>query len=335
MLNTPVDTLPVNPNSTAWINNAGAGIDSSTANSPLYADFNSVNYNGGIIGIPYNVVQNGNGHMVNVNITDYPTESSPGPYLMPNTPPKVEGSAFGPADAYGELGGPVGSGDGHLLVLDADHGISYELFTASQNADGSWNAGSGAIFNLSSNAEHTPLGDTSACAWGGSLFQPLIKYEEVRQGAILHACGITFYTNGNVWPGNGHLASKGSGPRPPLGAMGRLKASVDISQAPPQSKIILTALKKYGFVVQENGAPFYLNGDPHDLWDPLDLHWIKDNIKGSDLEFVDPSQWEIDPSSMQASAPSGISSVGSIGSENGSVSGTTAVHHTKSTPRAH
>ena len=327
MLNTRVDSLPVHAHSSAWIGVGGAS-------TPLYCDFNSVNYEGGIIGIPYNVVQSGQGHMVQVHFTDYGDESDPGPYLMPNTPPKVEGSAYGGPDANGELGGPNGSGDGHCLVLDVANHRTYELFVATPNSDGSWDAASGCMFDLNSNAERTP-GWTSSCASGWSLFGPLAKYAEYASGqGFKHAIGINWNKSSKTyfWPAN-HAAGSVSYPAAPaMGAYMRLKANVDISQAPPQAKAILQALKTYGAFIHQNGSAGYLNGDANTGWVPEQLKWIRQNITLGQMEFVDVSSLMISPNTAQARQPSGGASSTSTGDQGSTTAA--AVHHTDSRPRA-
>ncbi len=337
MLNTMVTGCPVDPKSDYYMSIFGL-------NSPLYCDFNSISYQGGTIGIPYNVIQPGQGKMVNVKIVAWPAESDPGPYLMPidQTQIKMEGSPWtgtqGNPDANGELGTPSGSGDSHYLGLDVANGISYELFHAQSDGSGNWTADSGSIFKLNSNAERTP-GNTSACAYGYSLLVPLAKYAEVATGAINHAISInvskTNYTYN--WPANHYAETNPAGP--PMGIMLRLKAGSAASlipKAPLQAKIILQALAKYGAIVTQNGGVFYLNGDPNEGWVQDQLSWIKNNVTAKDLEFIDVSSLMIAPSTAQALPPSGSGTSSSSGTS-GSTGGTTGVsiesHHEHSAAR--
>jgi hypothetical protein len=323
MLNTRVTSCSVDPNSANWIAQAGA-------TSIVYADFNSVDYNGGIIGIPYTAVPSSGGSFVAVTFTAYGDESDPGPYFISNNP-KVEGSPLGTPDINGELGTPNGVGDAHEITLNTSNGISYELFQASPNNDGTWSAASGAIFPLSSNMERT-AGNTSACAYGYTLLVPLAKYAEVQSGAINHAIGITWECSSAKyrWPGNHTAGSASIGP--PMASYLRLKAGFDISKATPQAKIVLQAMKTYGCIIQENGMHGYLNGDANTGWNSDDLHWIKSNVTLNDLEFIDVSSLEIAPNTAQANQPSGPASIAST-----TASGTSAVaaHHTNSAARAH
>ncbi len=192
MLNTPVTNCPVDPNSAVYINQA---VSMNSGGNRLYCDFNNED-NGGITGIPFNVVATPSaGHLVNVTLGAYKSESDPGPYLVPNTAPKVEGSSYGTngnPDAYGEEGGPTGSGDSHLITVDLTNKKTYELIGAQQNGSGNWSADGGAIFDMTSNAERTP-GYTSACAYGYSLFLPLAKFAEYQQqGGFNHAISVNW-----------------------------------------------------------------------------------------------------------------------------------------------
>jgi len=127
--NTPIDTLPVHADSNLYINTIGP-------NTAFHPDFGSGLWDGGPIGIPFVTVGNGQ-PMVTVAF-DYDDESDPGPYPVPPDAP-IEG-------------GSNSDGDRHVLVIDRDNCILYELYHAFPQPNGSWYAGSGAIFDLNSNA---------------------------------------------------------------------------------------------------------------------------------------------------------------------------------------
>ena len=157
--NTPIDTLPVDSNSTAYISNIN--LDATT----LHPDFGSFQY--GYFGIPYNIVPNG---QAKVAVTfDYADESDPGPYPIPQNP-KIEGGS-----------------DRHILVLEQGTCKLYETWNSRSNGNGTWRAGSGAIFDLNSNALRTN-GWTSADAAGLPILPGLARYEEV--AAILSDHGL-------------------------------------------------------------------------------------------------------------------------------------------------
>jgi hypothetical protein len=275
--NTPIDTLPLATNSAQYINTIGAG-------TGLHADFGSGLWNGGPIGIPYTTVP---GTQEKVAITfDYDDESDPGPYPIPPDAP-IEG-------------GSLSDGDRHVLVLDKDNCILYEIYDAHPQGDGTWHAGSGAVYNLKSNALR-PAGWTSADAAGLPILPGLVRYDEVASGEIDHALRFTVPQTQRkyVWPAR-HFASSLTGTQyPPMGQRFRLKATVDISGYSPQVRVILTALKKYGMILADNGSSWYISGVPDERWNNDVLHQLG-NIKGSDLEAVDVSSLMINSNSGEA-----------------------------------
>ena len=56
-----------------------------------------------------------------------------------------------------------------------------------------------------------------------------------------------------------------------MGERVRLKASVNISGFPRQARIVLRALKRYGAIVADNGAAWFISGAP-------DRHWSNDQL---------------------------------------------------------
>lgn len=261
--NTPIDTAPVDPNSEALIASIGL-------NANLHPDFGAF-YLGGPFGIPYVVVP---ANQVKVPMSfRYDDQSEPGPYPIPPNAP-IEG-------------GPNSGGDRHILVVDRDNWALYEVFAAYPDGDGGWDCGSGAIFDLNSNALR-PAGWTSADAAGLPILAGLVRYDEVvEQGEIEHAlrftCAIT--RRAYVHPAT-HYASDNTSPdRPPMGMRVRLKAAVDISGYPPHAQTILRALKKYGMILADNGSNWYLSGAPDARWDDDQLNALK-AIEGSDFEVV-------------------------------------------------
>jgi hypothetical protein len=274
--NTPVDTLSVHPNSDSYITTIGA-------DTGVHPDFGSGMWDGGPIGIPYVDVP---GTLPGVAVTfDYADESDPGPYPLPPDAP-VEGGA-------------ESDGDRHVLVVDRDKCVLYELFYAWPQPDGSWDAVSGAIFDLNSNALR-PNGWTSADAAGLPIFPGLVRYDEVAAGAIHHALRFTApqTQRAYVWPAR-HFASDLTGAQyPPMGIRFRLKASYDISGFSPDAQVILQALKTYGMILADNGSPWFLSGVPDDRWDNDVLNELK-QVQGSSFEAVDVSSLMADPDSGQ------------------------------------
>jgi hypothetical protein len=265
--NEPVDKLPLDPNSAAYIAHMAPG-------TGLHPDFGTV-WDGAAIGIPYVVVSAAQAK-VPVRFTEYGDESDPGPYSVPANAP-VEGA-----------GGSYADGDRHVLVLDTGNQKLYELYHAVKQPDGSWNAGSGAIWDLTSN-KLRPAGWTSADAAGLPILPGLARYDEiVTEGVLDHALRFTMSATQRkyVYPAT-HYASDSTDPSlPPMGLRLRLKASFDISGFPPAVQVILRGLKKYGMMVADNGSDWYVGGAPDPRWDDDALHTL-DRVKGSDFEVVD------------------------------------------------
>ncbi len=260
--NQDISRLPVDPNSDALI--ASIGLDKS-----LHPDFGTV-YNGAPSGIPYVVVP-GTQPKVPVRFA-YPDESDPGPYPIPPNAP-IEG-------------GPHSEGDRHVLVIDRDHWKLYELFAAAPEGNG-WCAGSGAIFDLNANTLR-PAGWTSADAAGLPIFPGLVRYDEVfEQKAIRHALRFTVERSRRayVFPARHYASSRTDPNLPPMGMRVRLKASYDISQFPSAARVILTALKKYGMIVADNGGDWFVSGAPDPRWNDEELATLK-RVKGRDFEVV-------------------------------------------------
>jgi hypothetical protein len=265
--NTRVDTLPLDPNSADYIAHMAPG-------TGLHPDFGTV-WGGAPIGIPYVVVP-GDQPKVPIDFS-YSEESDPGPYPIPPDAP-VEGA-----------GGWLDDGDRHVLVLDPDNQRLYEVYDAHRDG-GHWHAGSGAVFDLTSNALR-PDGWTSADAAGLPILPGLVRYDEaVDEGVIDHALRFTVETTQRayVYPAT-HFASDETDPDlPPMGLRVRLKASFDVSGFPAELRVVLQALKTYGMMVADNGADWYVSGSPDARWDDEALSAIR-QVKGSDFEVVDSS----------------------------------------------
>ena len=195
---------------------------------------------------------------------DYEDESDPGPYPIP-------------ADAPVE-GGPNGGGDRHVLVIDRDNWVLYELFAAYPREGGTrWEAGSGAIFDLDSN-ELRPAGWTSADAAGLPIFPGLVRYDEVvEQGEIRHALRFTCPTTRRAYlpPATHWASSRTEADLPPMGMRVRLRADFDTSGFPPEVEVILVALKRYGMFLADNGSGWFISGAPDPRWNDDALGSLK------------------------------------------------------------
>ena len=269
-----VSTLPVHGQSATWISSIG-----STAG--LKADFGAGQWNGGPIGIPYTTVS-GTQPRVPVSFT-YDDESDAGPYPIPPNAP-IEG-------------GSSSTGDRHVLVVDRDACRLWELYSAyPQSGGASWTAGSGATWNLNSNAMR-PLGWTSGDAAGLPILPGLVRHDEVAAGEIDHAIRFTAPRTANayVWPAS-HKAASGGSSDPPMGAWFRLKASYDVSRFSAPNQVVLRALKKHGMVLADNGSPFFMSGAPDAGWNDSDLNALR-TVPGSAFEAVDVSSLRVSSTS--------------------------------------
>lgn len=262
--NTAIADQPVDPNSATLLANCGDA-------TVLHPDFGTM-YEGKANGIPFTVVTK---DQAKVPVTfEYDDESDPGPYPIP-------------ADAPIE-GGPDGDGDRHVIVIDKDAKKLYEMFSAfPENGGASWKAGSGAVWDLTSNAQRTAKW-TSADAAGLPIFPGLVRYEEVVVAKVVkHAFRFTCTNtrHGYVAPASHYASDKTDAKYPPMGMRVRLKAAFDISGYPASVQPILQALKTYGMLLADNGGPFFISGAPNQSWSDDDLHTLK-QVKVSDLEVV-------------------------------------------------
>jgi hypothetical protein len=278
-----VRSLPVHEKSAAWVNTIGATL-------PLRTDFGSGLWEGGPIGIPYVVVP-GTQPRVDVEF-DYWEESDPG---APGEPPGYPIPPNPPIE-----GGAQSDGDRHILVVDRDDCVLYETWYSWPNPDGSWWAGSGAVFRLRSNLLR-PDGWTSSDAAGLPVLPALVRWDEVAANHVGHALRFTApVTQGAyIWPAR-HEASNSTNPNhPPMGAWFRLKASVDSSQFNEQARPIVEALKKHGMILADNGSSWFIGGVPNESWNNDKLRQLRDKLKGSDFEAVDASSLRVHEDSGQ------------------------------------
>jgi len=280
--NQDISSAPVDPNSAAIINFIG----SSTG---LHPDFGSGEYDGSDIGIPY-VVVGGSQPLVNIDFTAYGSESDPGPMPVPANAP-IEGDPN------------PGNGDRHVLVLDNANCWLFELYSAYPNGDGSWNAGSAAVWDLL-NDEQRPWTWTSADAAGLSIFAGLARYDEVANGQINHALRFTLAQSKAAFvpPASHWAANSTNALAAPMGMRLRLKASYDVSGFSATNQVILTALKKYGMIMADNGSNMYISGAPDPNWNNDDLHNLG-QVTAADFDVIQMSPIYTAANVPQGAAP--------------------------------
>jgi len=255
--NRDISNDPIDPNSQNYMN----AISIIGGNQNLHADFGGA----GEYGIPLTIVH-ANQALVPVTITDYPQESDAGPFPIPANA-KIE------------------PGDGHVLVLDDENCMLYELYGAAYSG-GNWTASSSAKFDLKSNALR-PDGWTSADAAGLPIAPGLANYDQVAAGAMNHALRFTLKKTQKAYihPATHYASSNTDANLPPMGLRLRLKADFDTSKFTGQSKIILETLKKYGMFVADNGSNYFISGTSDTRWNDEDLNQLK-TVPGSAFEVV-------------------------------------------------
>lgn len=263
--NQRIDRLPVAADSAQLI--ASIGLD-----APVHADFGSGTWDGGPIGIPFDVVSKKT--RPSPVSFDYADESNRVPYPIPRHV-HIEG-------------GPHATGDRHAILVDRSNCRLYELYDLRHTSRG-WTAGSGAMWSLRSN-HLRPAGWTSADAAGLPIFAGLARWDEVARGVIDHALRFTAAETRRayVYPAR-HYASNSNDPSlPPMGLRVRLKASVNIASFPRQARIVLVALQRHGMILADNGSPWYISGAPNRHWSNDALHTLG-RLTGADFEVVDTS----------------------------------------------
>ncbi len=262
--NTDISNAPVDPNSANYIRFIGTTVT-------LHPDFGAGTVQNQTIGIPYQVVA-GTQAKVKVALGDFADESDPGPEPIPSNA-LIEGYP------------KPGNGDRHVLVLEKNGCWLYELYNASLKS-GKWSANAAAIWDMTIN-EQRPYTWTSADAAGLPVFVGLARYDEVAAGAIHHALRFTVPTSQKafVLPAT-HWASTTTNPNaPPMGLRLRLKASFNISGYPADDQVILTALKKYGMILADNGSAIFISGAPDKRWNNTNLNLLK-HVTASNFEVV-------------------------------------------------
>ena len=263
--NQRVDKLPVATDSAQLI--ASIGLD-----SPVHADFGSGTWDGGPIGIPFDVVSRATPR-ARVSFA-YADESDRVRYPIPRHV-HIEG-------------GPHATGDRHAILVDRSSCRLYELYDL-RHSGHRWAAGSGAVWSLRSN-HLRPAGWTSADAAGLPIFPGLARWDEVARGVIDHALRFTAprTRRAYVFPARHYASSSNDPSLPPMGLRVRLKASVSVASFPRQARVVLRALQRYGMILADNGSPWYVSGAPNRHWSNDDLHSLG-RLTGADFEVVDTS----------------------------------------------
>ncbi|MCU1678735.1 MAG: hypothetical protein JWM93_3493 [Frankiales bacterium] len=265
-----ISALPVNARSAQWLSHMSPTRKLHPDIGPSYGE-QPVPY-----GIPITVV--GNAHATVAVRFDYAGESDRVRYPL-GTDTKIEGGAGA-------------SGDRHAIVVNKDTCTLYETFATYKKSTG-WVAGSGAVWNLRSNSLR-PLTWTSADAAGLPILPGLLRYDEVAAGRVDHAIRFTTDVTDKafVWPARHQAGSVSNHSYPPMGARFRLKKGFDVSSYGAQARVVLTAMKRYGLVLADNGSPWYFQGTSDTRWQSGILDDLK-RIPASAFEAVDVSSLRV------------------------------------------
>ena len=269
--NQNISTAPVDPQSDAYITFIGR-------TRGAHPDFGPPPY-----GIPW-VGVSGSQPRVPVTFVAYGDESDAG-FAGENGYPIPDAAKSQPNFIEGGAPGGGTAGDRHLLIVDRDRWILFELFAAQWNASRNrWEAGSGAVFDLSANGRR-PEGWTSSDAAGLAILPGLVRYDEAVRGSVRHAYRMTVRsTNGYVWPAS-HRAGNTAGALP-MGARLRLKSSKDLSRYPAYIQNIFRAMQTYGLIVADNGSDMYVTGSMDSRWNNSELNPAFAALTAADFDVI-------------------------------------------------
>ena len=271
-----ISSLPVHPRSDAWLSHMSSDVD-------LHPDFGPSYGDGPDYGIPITVVSASHAR-VKVGF-QYADESDRVRYPL-GKDTRIEG-------------GRSSDGDRHAVIVDEDRCRLYETWHTRKQGT-RWKAGSGAVWDLTSNALR-PEGWTSADAAGLPILPGLLRWSEVRDDTIDHPIRFTTDVSSrhHLWPARHDAGSEDSLDYPPMGARFRLKASFSAAEMSPEAQRVVAAMKTYGMVLADNGSPWFFQGEQNAAW-PEDLLDDLKDIPASAFVAVDTSSLQVSPDSGQA-----------------------------------
>ncbi len=301
VFNTPIDTLPVDPNSAAYITTIGSTtrlhLDLGQTVDQQATDF---------YGIPYNVVHGNSFTWPSVAFMSADPdldwnprpESDCGNASRAVVTPCTSGTPYLPIPPNAIVEGGINTaasqlpyGDHHILLLDVDTCRLWETYHSYRPTSGTWNIFGSAQFDMRSNALR-PLTWSSADAAGFPMLPLLLRADEASTGTIKHALRFTIASNHirptYIWPAR-HITTNGQdvASQPPMGQLFRLKASYQIPAGySTQSKAILQAMKTYGMYIADGGSNWYVSGEPSAMWDDSVFSEVQ-QVPGSQFEAVD------------------------------------------------
>ena len=207
---------------------------------------------------------------VPVKLLEFPAESDPGPFPVPDNAP-IENWPLARNEATKSLPHPGqtlddfqrhGTGDRHLLIVDPVNGKLYEFWQA-RKTDSGWEASNAATFDLRTGALR-PEGWTSSDAAGLPIFPAVVRYDECERGIVEHAMRVTVRRSRRAYvlPAT-HFASRfDDQDLPRMGERLRLRRDsiprLSHATRGPFSK----GLKQYGMFVADNGQDWLISISP-------------------------------------------------------------------------
>ena len=229
---------------------------------------------------------------VPVKLVDYPQDSDPGPYPVPDNAP-IENWPLTVNEDKGALPKPGqtledlqrnGTGDRHVIVVDPVNGKLYEFWQA-RKTDAGWQASNEATFDLKTGGLR-PERWTSSDAAGLPIFPAVARYDECERGKVEHAMRFTVRRSrrGYVLPATHWASPHFDKSYPRMGERFRLRHDFDTSAFPKHARAILEGLKTYGMFMADNGSDWLMSISPDKRLAGLET---LRRVKGSDFEVVD------------------------------------------------
>jgi hypothetical protein len=282
--NTPITSLPVDAHSATWLAAMAAG------STTLHPDYGPSGDPRSPYGIPWTIV---GPHTALTHVAfQYASESDRGPYPLTAATPIEQGS-----DRHALMVDPTASATSMACTL-------FETWDTRYRAHGKSTAGSGAIWNLNSNALRK-AGYTSADAAGLPILPGLVNYDEVDANTLDHAIRFTAHCTQRsyLWPAR-HEAGQADRDCPPMGARFRLQSSFTLpaSQCASFCQRVLVTMKTYGLILADNGSNWYFQGTADTRWTYNDVDQLK-QIPASQFVAVNEACLTMNGNSAEARQP--------------------------------